>query len=510
MQESIRNEISSITRSPEVERNLLRGLIKHPDVFPTVDLVLQECDFSSDVHYTLYCIVKDCRLNKEEIDPIMLAHRVQSLGITFEDQAIDIFDYIENICYKHVSSEATLQYAQSLIDMRVRRTVIGQCERAISFTKKSGGIKFDEYRSEVDKILYGEMMEFEKDDGPKNVFDGAEESIEEKAKKENQMEDVGLATPFEEFNNFYGGLEPGNVYGVVARPGQGKTTFLNYMAMYTSQINNVPALMLDTEMTYEEIQERIVASMSGVPLWHIKTGNWRRNEEMSKNIRDVWAKIKNLKYDHMHVGNKDIDELVSIARRWHFSEVGRDKPSIICLDYIKLTGEKVGQNWAEYQAIGEKVDKIKRLAIELNCPIFTAMQMNRSGESFNRNSGQVTDDASVIAISDRFTWFASNVFLFRQKTADERALDGERWGTHKLIPVKTRIQGKMAYGHSPYLDRPMPPDGENKPCPFYLNFDIDNFRVTERGSLRHVIEEARENYQLNDNQNNEERSNVSV
>jgi hypothetical protein len=102
------------------------------------------------------------------------------------------------------------------------------------------------------------------------------------------------------------------------------------------------------------------------------------------------------------------------------------------------------------------------------------------------------------------------VFLFRQKTADERALDGERWGTHKLIPVKTRIQGKMAYGHSPYLDRPMPPDGENKPCPFYLNFDIDNFRVTERGSLRHVIEEARENYQLNDNQNNEERSNVSV
>ena len=39
--------------------------------------------------------------------------------------------------------------------------------------------------------------------------------------------------------------------------------------------------------------------------------------------------------------------------------VGRGNKCIIAYDYVKLTGEKVSQNWAEHQAIGEKIDKLK-------------------------------------------------------------------------------------------------------------------------------------------------------
>ncbi len=46
--------------------------------------------------------------------------------------------------------------------------------------------------------------------------------------------------------------------------------------------------------------------------------------------------------------------------------VGRGNKCVIAYDYVKLTGEKVDRNWAEHQAIGDKIDKLKRIAEELS------------------------------------------------------------------------------------------------------------------------------------------------
>ncbi len=37
----------------------------------------------------------------------------------------------------------------------------------------------------------------------------------------------------------------------------------------------------------------------------------------------------------------------------------------------------------------KQIDKLKRLSEEISCPIITAMQMNRSGENFNRKGAAV-------------------------------------------------------------------------------------------------------------------------
>ena len=95
----------------------------------------------------------------------------------------------------------------------------------------------------------------------------------------------------------------------------------------------------------------------------------------------------------------------------------------------------------------------KKIAEEIDAPLVTAMQMNRSGESFNRNSSSLVDDSSAISLSDRLQWFATFVAIFRRKTTDEIALDGDRFGTHKLIPLKTRFQGRDAAGHQDLIRR---------------------------------------------------------
>jgi hypothetical protein len=129
------------------------------------------------------------------------------------------------------------------------------------------------------------------------------------------------------------------------------------------------------------------------------------------------------------------------------------------------------------------------------------MQLNRSGDSFNRSSNNVVDDSTVIAVSDRLQWFASNVYIFRQKTHDELAEDGQEFGTHLLKPIKTRVQGRNAYGHSPYLMKPIPDTGNARPVSFYVNFSVENFNVQEKGSLRHVVERLSEIYPLDEENN---------
>jgi hypothetical protein len=211
---------------------------------------------------------------------------------------------------------------------------------------------------------------------------------------------------------------------------------------------------------------------------------------------------------------------MSKVRRWILSDVGRGNPAIVLYDYLKLTGEKVGQNWAEYQAMGEKVSLFHQLSMEANIPVLTAVQANRTGESFNKKSSQISDDSSSMAVSDRIQWFCSLTAGIRRKTIEEiaedeglsqeeaenqhdnRTLDNLRFGTHKLTVFKSRFQGENAPGHHDLHRRTMA-DGSFKYENNYLNLEMNNFKVEEKGSLEHIIRRQQGRATLNDENSND-------
>lgn len=483
--------------SLRVEKHVLGGILNHPEIFAELDNFLSENDFCNKVHSVIFLCLKE-KLNKnDKIDKVILCEKIKSLGISFKDE-ISIFDYIESVAFTQISKEAVIEAAKHLVALRIRREIVGTSEKIKSKVFESVDQPIQEVLNDVDKIYGDKINSYSVHEQPKNLFDGLDVLVEERG--ENITDDPGFLTPYAEFNRLYGGLRPKNIYAIASRPGEGKTTFLNDLAMKTAKKNNLRALILDTEMSREEMQFRMMSAVSGVPLHFIETGKWRRSEVYVKKIRDSYPAIKQMQYDHLHVGNKDIDEICSLTRRWHLANVGRDNSCIIVYDYIKLTGEKVGQNWSEYQAIGQKVDKIKKLAEELNSPILTAIQLNRSGENTNRSSQNVTDDASAISITDRLLWFTSFMAIFRRKTTDEIALDTTDSGTHKLIPLKTRFQGENAAGHFDLVKRKFP-DGSEKFVKNYLNFLIKNFEVSELGSIQDAIDRQNAQVDINDGDN---------
>jgi replicative DNA helicase len=487
--------------SLQVERHVLSGLLKHQDLFADIDVFLTENDFYNDVHSSIYTVFKNIKYKGENVDKVLLAEKIKNLGISFKDE-INIFDYIDNLTFSQITEEATMTACKELIKFRVRRELCQTADNLKDYVTKNAEDSLDEIISKIDGIYNKKISSYSENDIPINIFEGVEDLIEERGN--SPKDETGLITPYSEFNRMYGGLKNGNIYAIASRPGQGKSTWLNDICFKTAinPKNKTKTLILDTEMQTIDIQLRMVASLSGVPVWYLETGNWRKNQEMTKKVREAWGKVKKYEYFHYHVGNKNIDQICSIIRRWYLSKVGRGNQAMIAYDYIKLTGEKVGQNWAEHQAIGDKIDKLKRISEEIQCPVITAMQLNRTGESFNRRGAEVVDDSSVISLSDRLQWFASFVAIFRRKTLDELSLDGQAFGTHKLIPTKTRFQGKDAAGHQDLVRR-LDSSGKEVWGQNYLNYDVQNFNIEERGSLADVAERQREQYQLNDASTND-------
>ena len=79
------------------------------------------------------------------------------------------------------------------------------------------------------------------------------------------------------------------------------------------------------------------------------------------------------------------------------------------------------------------------------------------------------------------------------------------FGTHKLIPTKTRFQGRDAAGHQDLVKRKMP-DGSEKWVNNYLSFNINNFNVTETGSLKTIVASKNLDYDITDNEESDDRT----
>ena len=72
------------------------------------------------------------------------------------------------------------------------------------------------------------------------------------------------------------------------------------------------------------------------------------------------------------------------------------------------------------------------------------------------------------------------MFILRSKTSDEMETEGGRFGTHKLINVKSRHLGSDIAGA---VEPVRIGDSLRKKS---INLDFNNFNITERGDLRDI------------------------
>lgn len=481
----------------ELEQHLLSGLIKHPETFVEVSPFISEKDFFSEdtsVNKSIFCVLKSSLEQGEALDEILIAQRIKSLGITFEDN-INITDYVHALSMRKISKEGTIKAAKELKKITVRREIFNSVSQIAKRMRSiSPNQSYDEIIDEADKIYNKTINVYDSgESSPVNIYDDMEDVIEERGN--NPIQDFGPAGPHQRLHEIYGSLlRPGNITVVVARSGVGKTQFcMDFCTKVSSENENMPVLHFDNgEMSKQELQMRQCAALSGVQLSLLETGMWRHaGEETVNKVRDVWSKVKNLKFYYINCGGMSVDEMLNVVRRFYYSRVGRGNKMIFSFDYIKTTFES-NNNKTEWQIVGEMVDKFKKLIqkelVFENEPMIsmmTSVQMNRMGTSRNRQANNIVEDETVVSLSDRITQFCSHMFLLRQKEPDEVA-DHANFGTHKLVCIKSRHLGQDPMGA---IQPVRMPDGSLRNN--FINLNFDNFNISERGDLRDLVEHLR-------------------
>ena len=475
----------------ELEKQLLAGLIKEPESLAEISNFISNSDFyskQSSLHSAIFRIIQQAINAGDEIHEIIVAQRVNEVGLSFEDN-LNPSDYIKSLSLRKVPKGNIIKTAKELKKYTIRREIL---ESSQEIAKKMKNIAPESsYRDiiEVADNVYNSRINLYEigNDTPENIYEEMEALVEERG--DNPVTEFGMMGPHQKINDIYGSLlRAGNITVIVARSGVGKTQFCMDYSTKVSLQYDVPVLHFDNgEMSKEELIMRQCAALSGVPMHLLESGKWRRaGEEVVEKVRSVWPKIKNLKFYYYNVGGMDVDSMVNTLKRFYYAKVGRGNQMVFSFDYIKTTSENIS-NKSEWQVVGEMVDKFKKCVQKeiLNdgnpvIPMITSVQSNRYGITTNRSSDNIVDDESIVSLSDRITQFCSHMFILRSKTSDEMETEGGRFGTHKLINVKARHLGSDIAGA---IEPVRIGDSLRKNA---INLDFNNFNITERGDLRDI------------------------
>lgn len=483
----------------ELEKKVLAGLLQHQKKWGEISSFLIDDDFysaDSKVHISLFKLLRNALNNAETIDDTILIDRIKNLNVSFPD-SIDIEEYIRALQFFAVEEKAFETAVRDLKKYTLRRKGLEISNQIKKFvTNIDPSQPYSSITEGLDRIYNDTIKSFEM--GENKLVDLAaiaEEIVEDRG--ENPPTEVGMMSPYPTINKIYGSLlRFGNITCTVARQKTGKTSMMLDFCLKSSYQYKVPILHLDNgEMSAEELVFRMVSGMSGVPMHLLESGKWRKSgykdwspKEVVEKVRAVWIKMKDIKILYENVAGMTSEEICGLVKRIYYSEIGRGNPMILSYDYIKSDFTNIGKG-SDWQFVAKLVHSFKQLITKDLCfdkkpcvTLLTSVQANRSGIIGNKQGNQVTDDESIISLSDQIIQFVSHMFILRKKTIDELVDEGDEFGTHKLICKAARHLGEDPFGH---LEPVKLEDGSLKDN--FINLKFDSFNVEDRGDLRDVV-----------------------
>jgi len=231
---------------------------------------------------------------------------------------------------------------------------------------------------------------------------------------------IGLSSGFPTYDKAIGGgLRPGTINMIGARPKKGKSLISLWMAIHNAK-NGIPTLYLDTELEYKDQIPRMIGMLAGISFENIETGKWQRirsDVEKYKQAREV---LENMPLYWIKIAGMQIEEVIGYIRRFicrivGTREDGRPNRSLICYDYLKLMNTKdLGKSMQEYQALGYRISELHDLAGEMGAAMLMTVQLNRDGIE--------REDGASISGSDRTLWLCDNFTILKPLSREEISL----------------------------------------------------------------------------------------
>lgn len=393
---------NDVIASVEAEGAIIGGLLLDNAMFDEIATIVTADDFYLMQHKAFFEAVSHLLQMNVPVDILTLEQYLKDKKLM---QELGGFAYLGQIVKNTPSAANIVAYAEIVARYSKQRKFLKLGQFIVGEMQSSKDQQqLEAFEENMDKQYTAITVE-QLTDGVADLSDTFEAILKRMESASINADPVsGTPTGIIELDNVTTGGQAGDFIIIAARPSMGKTAFaLSTAASVLDKYPNDPIQFYSQEMPAEQLLERLLAMQSRVSLQSIRRATELEDEE--------WARIAMAMEKINQQWNKRllIDDEPSLSPHRLRSKVRRNtrlygKPKAIFIDYIQLmrTTNKVENRNLE---LAEISGDLKKLAKEMQCPVYGLAQLNRSVEnrmnkrpinSDLRDSGSLEQDADVI------------------------------------------------------------------------------------------------------------------
>ena len=232
------------------------------------------------------------------------------------------------------------------------------------------------------------------------ALDRIENAIAAKMRGEVVM---GIPYGIDRIDAATGGMKPGELIIIGARPSVGKTSLGLSIINHASVTAGRKSLFVSLEMTEIQDATRIISMRSGTPYGEIERGELTVGSRghVSKAISEVAAA-------NLMIETKPGISLPELAAQVH--AMAKDGLELVVVDYLGLMRyPKFSSGDNNYKEVSEISKGLKELALGAGVPIVALAQLNRGSAKHSRapkmsdlrDSGSIEQDADIVILLHR-------------------------------------------------------------------------------------------------------------
>ena len=407
----------------DIERLVLGAVLLDDRVFVSVAAALTAADFSLDKHRRIFRRMLELHQRAERIDRITVANELMRYrelescgGLSYLVSLDDGLPHIPNLdaYIQIIQDKAALRQMVFASQHLMNRCLIGQ----------EGP---DEILAGAEETLLrlGEARASQGLTSPRQIIDAYPGGLNAFLDPSKRVQ--GLGTGFTRFDEKTGGLHPGELCILAARPSMGKTALALNIAQHVADKLKRPVAIFSLEMSKESLLTRLLCATARVNSQRFRAGYLNTEER-----RRLQAAASSLVEAPL-----SIDDRASIHLMDMHAKLRRVKSqhglALVIVDYLQLMIAR-GRFENRNQEVTCLSRGLKLLAKELNVPVLAVSQLSRAPEirpgdhrpqlSDLRESGSIEQDADVVA------------FLYREEVYKPN--DESLRGRAELILAKQR------------------------------------------------------------------------
>ncbi|MDA8138601.1 MAG: replicative DNA helicase, partial [Desulfobacteraceae bacterium] len=345
-------------------------------------------DFYRSVHQHIFTAVEELHRKRQIINQFTVAEQLQAMGKLEE---VGGRAYLAQLL-DYVTGEAFTELVKKVLAYSIKRQMI------ITLAKHTDKVHSGGDANELLDNAQRDLMAIGADRAtaaPETIAATCDGLIDDLESIQAGRRGLGLQTGFAKLDEVTGGLQPGELILLAARPSMGKTA-LALIIGQNAAVGGKRVLFFSLEQPRKQLALRLLARATGISVSALRSG--KLSPEEWEKINDARAQIVGLPLTIDDRSGLHIRDIQRTARR-----MARDGLGLLVVDYIQLChGDRAERKDLE---VGQISAGLKSLAKDLNIPVLALSQLSREVErrtdkwpqlSDLRESGALEQDADVV------------------------------------------------------------------------------------------------------------------